>query len=99
MSFKSDWQALGLQDHSPFAILQQIRQAPFVNPENRTLTAAEKQSKKRETNRIHMQGVRLKEKALRVNLFSDSGTAKQYRAAREKNRGIAGKSVILGSDA
>ena len=87
-----DWHAMGLPDHSPFAILQQIRQAPFVKPEKRIYTAAEKKQKQRERNRIFMAKKRLQEKATRVNLFSDSGTANQRRADNDKSRAIQASS-------
>lgn len=91
-AYTTDFAAMGLENHSPFAILQQIKQAPFVKPEKRILTPTEKKLKQRERNRIFMQGVRLMEKATRVNLFSDSGTANQRRSDNDKSRAIQASS-------
>lgn len=66
-AYTTDFDALGLSDHSPFDILQQIRRAPFVKPEKRTYTEAEKKQKQKERNRIFMAGARLKANANRVN--------------------------------
>jgi len=88
--YKTDFAALGLANHSPFAILKGKHSIPDVP--NRPLSSIEKKKKQRESKRISMARTRLKEKALRVNLFSDSGTAKQHQADKDKSREIQASS-------